>query len=393
MKRLLESLTLATALASPAAADDIKVGLLLAFTGPLESVTPDMAAGAEQAIAEVNAAGGLLDGQSVVSVRGDSTCLDAGAATAAAERLISGVGVDAIIGATCSGASTAILQNVALPKGVIMVSPSASSPGLSNVIDNDLFFRTAPSDARQGEVIAQVMIERGVRQAALTYTNNDYGKGLSDSIANSFEALGGKITINSSHEDGKGDYSAEVASLAAAGGDVLIVAGYQDQGGKGIISSAIDLDAFQTFVLPDGMSGEELFNTFGSDLEGSFGIVPGAEGSASETFSGIAEISNFKVGPYVGESYDAAAILMLGIQAAGSVDSGAVKHRIIDVANAPGEPIQPGELAKALKILSEGGAVNYQGASGVELVSPGESAGNFREFVIQDGTQTTVRFR
>ena len=217
-----------------AMADDIKIGVILGFTGPIESLTPQMGDGAEFAMKEVTDSGKLLGGASVTSVRADSTCIDAAAATAAAERLITSDGVKGIMGADCSGVTGAILANVALANGVVMISPSATSPGLSTAEDNGLFFRTAPSDARQGVVMTEVLMEQGIKEVAVTYTNNDYGKGLADSFAAAFEAAGGTVTINASHEDGKADYSAEVES-AAAGGDRLVVAGYVDQGGSGIV--------------------------------------------------------------------------------------------------------------------------------------------------------------
>ena len=177
-------------------------------------------------------------------MRGDSTCIDSAAAVATAERLVTGDQVNAIVGGDCSGVTIAMLQQVAKPNGIVMISPSATSPALSTIEDDGLFFRTAPSDARQGEVVADILQEMDIQEAALTYTNNDYGKGLADSIAANFEERGGTITINAPHEDGKGDYSAEVAALAAAGGDILIVAGYLDQGGKGIIQASLDTGAF-----------------------------------------------------------------------------------------------------------------------------------------------------
>jgi branched-chain amino acid transport system substrate-binding protein len=81
----------------------------------------------------------------------------------------------------------------------------------------------------------------------MTYTNNDYGKGLADSIESNYTNAGGKVTISTPHEDGKGDYGAEVGALAQAGGDILVVAGYLDQGGKGIIQSSLDSGAFDHF--------------------------------------------------------------------------------------------------------------------------------------------------
>ena len=93
------------------------------------------------------------------------------------------------------------------------------------------------------------------------------------------------------------------------------------------------------------------------------------------------------------ESYDAAALILLSMQAAGSTDSAKLKEKVMDVANAPGEKIFPGELAKALKILKDGGDIDYVGASAVELVGAGESAGNYREVEIKDQEISVVKYR
>ena len=152
-------------LSAPAVAEDVKVGVILGFTGPIESLTPGMASGAELALDEASKSGNFLGGKTIVSIRGDSTCIDAAAASSVAERLITSDGVSAIMGADCSGVTTAIANNVAVPNGVVMVSPSATSPALSTIEDNGYFHRTAPSDARQGEVLAAVLTSRGIDEA------------------------------------------------------------------------------------------------------------------------------------------------------------------------------------------------------------------------------------
>jgi branched-chain amino acid transport system substrate-binding protein len=390
MRRVVAGLLMMLLPFGAAFADDVKLGLLLGYTGPIESLTGPMADGAELAIKEVSDSGALLGGLQVVSVRGDTTCIDSAAAVAAAERLVTADRVNAIVGGDCSGVTIAMLQNVAKPNGIVMISPSATSPALSTIEDDGLFFRTAPSDARQGEVVADILQEMGIREAALTYTNNDYGKGLADSIAANVEMRGGTITISVPHEDGKGDYSAEVAALAAVGGDILIVAGYLDQGGKGIIQAALDSGAFDQFFLPDGMIGDSLLEAIGPDLDGSIGTVPGTDSPGATR---LEDMLGMAAGPFVSESYDAVALILLAMQAAGSADSGAFKDHVMAVANAPGEQIFPGELAKALGILAAGGAVDYVGASAVELVGAGESAGNYREMAVEDGKLVTVRFR
>ncbi len=376
---------------------EIKLGVLLGFTGPAESLAGNMAAGAETAIAEVNESGLLLGGASVTPIRADSTCIDAAAATAAAERLITSDGVSGIVGALCSGATGAALTNVAVPNGTVMISPSATSPGLSHANNEDegLFFRTAPSDARQGVVMTEILMEEGIMEVAVTYTNNDYGKGLADSFEAAFTAAGGTVTINIPHEDGKADYSAEVANLASAGGDRLVVAGYLDQGGPGIIRAALDTGAFDSFHLPDGMIGQATEDNFGSEIDGSTGQVPGTDSPGAAI---MAELPSAVEGaditaPFAPESYDAAALIMLAMQAAGSSDPADYKDHVMSVANAPGEEILPGELAKGLQILADGGEIDYVGGSAVELIGPGESAGNYRQIEVIDGVLETVQFR
>ena len=275
----------------------IKMGVILGFTGPIESLTPAMAASAELAFKEASDSGSLLGGKKIEVIRADSTCVDSAAATAAAEGIIS-QGVAAIMGADCSGVTGAIASNVAVPNGVVMISPSATSPGLTTLDDKGYFFRTAPSDARGGQILADITKDRKIKSVAISYTNNDYGKGLADSIEANFKAAGGTVTLNASHEDGKGDYGAEVAALAQAGGEILVVAGYLNDGGKGIIMAALDTGAFDMFYLPDGMIGDSLPEDIGPDLDGSIGAVPGTDSPGAAKFGEMATANGFKAGPF-----------------------------------------------------------------------------------------------
>ncbi|OWU77009.1 ABC transporter substrate-binding protein [Phaeobacter sp. 22II1-1F12B] len=392
MKKLLLASAASILTASGVYAEDVKIGILVGFTGPIESLAEPMAKGAELAMKEVSDSGAFMDGSTVTPMRADSGCIDNGLATSNAERLLAD-GISALIGADCSGVTGAVLQNVAIPNGMVMISPSATSPGLSTVEDNDLFFRTAPSDAREGQVMAEVLMDRGIESIALTYTNNDYGKGLADAIETEFKKAGGEVTIVTAHEDGKADYSAEVGALASAGGDILVVAGYLDQGGLGIIRSSLDSGAFDTFGLPGGMIGDSLPKNVGPDLDGSFGQIAGSGGEGIEKLKSMAGDDFDATSPYTPESYDAAALFMFAMQAAGSTDPAEYGPKIMEVANAPGEKIYPGDLAKGLQIIAEGGDVDYVGASAVELIGPGESAGSYREIEVQGGENTTVKFR
>ncbi len=391
---LTAALTAAIATSSMANAADIKVGVILGFTGPIESLTPDMGASAELAFKEASDSGMLLGGSKIVPVRADSTCVDASAATAAAERLITSDKVVAIMGADCSGVTTAIANSAAVPNGVVMVSPSATSPALSTIEDKGLFFRTAPSDARQGQVLADAVVEGGIKEIAVTYTNNDYGKGLADSFVAAFKAHGGTVTIVAAHEDGKADYSAEVAALAASGAEKLAVLGYLDQGGKGIIQASIDTGAFETFALGDGMIGQSLVDAFGADMVDSIGTSPGGASAATKTFVKMAKANKIGgEGPYDGTSYDAGALIALAIQAGNSADRASIQANMNKVANAPGTKIYPGELKKALEILSKGGEIDYVGATNIEFNEVGEVFGTYKQLEIKDNKFSTVKIR
>ncbi len=391
MKKILLASAMLATLSAPVVAKDINVGIILGFTGPIESLTPTMAAAAELALSEASESGQLLGGKKVVPVRGDSTCIDAAAATSTAERLITSEAVVAIMGADCSGVTTAIANNVAIPNGVVMVSPSATSPALSTIDDNGFFHRTAPSDARQGQVLTDILIRRGIKEVALTYTNNDYGKGLADSFSNAFEAKGGSISISAGHEDGKADYSAEVGALSASGSKYLAVFGYLDQGGKGIVQASIDSDAFRNFIMADGMVGESILAAIGDGMNGTIATVPGGSSGADAFLAYAKENGVAGDGPYAPESYDAAALIVLAMQAAGSTDRAAIQSKMNMVANAPGKKIGPGELAKALKIIAAGGDVDYQGATNVEFNDVGEVFGSYKELEVSGGKWNTIK--
>jgi len=393
MKKLALATVSVLALTTAAAAE-VKVGIILGFTGPIETLTPDMAASAELAFKEASDSGKLLGGETISTVRADSTCVDAAAATAAAERLVTSDGVVALMGPDCSGVTTAVANSVAVPNGVALISPSATSPALTTIDDKGFFFRTAPSDARQGQILSDIVTERGVKEVAITYTNNDYGKGLSESFGAAFKAAGGKITMVAAHEDGKGDYSAEVGALSASGAKDLVVFGYVDQGGRGIVQSSIDSGAFSRFIFADGMIGESLMANVDGDLTGSFGTLPGSESEGASKFLDVAKAGGVNGdGPFRAESYDAGALIALAMQAAGSTDRAAIAANIMKVANAPGEKIMPGEIAKGLEILAGGGDIDYVGASNVEFTDVGEATGSYKELEVDGKKFKTITVR
>jgi branched-chain amino acid transport system substrate-binding protein len=143
------------------------------------------------------------------------------------------------------------------------------------------------------------------------------------------------------------------------------------------------------------MYGQSLIDAIGDEINGKvIGTVPGSEGEGTEMLATLATAAGIDpTSSYVPESYDAGALIALAIAASGSPDRTAIRDKIMDIANAPGEQIFPGQLAKGLELVAAGTDIDYQGATGVELIGPGEAAGSYRVYEIKDNSTTTLEYR
>jgi len=389
-RRTLAALTCAAALlASSVAMAEIKVGFLGGFTGPIESLTPPIAEGAKLAAAHVNAQGGLLNGQDMGIPTGDTTCADATAAANAADRLINTEKVSAIVGALCSGATISAANNAGIPGGAVMVSPASTSPALTTLEDNDLVFRTAPSDAYQGEVLARLIKSKGIDTIAITYVNNDYGKGFADALASAFAGNGGTVAANEAHEDGKADYRAEVGSLESSGATTLVVLAYADGSGQTILRQALESGTFENYVGGDGMVGDKLLEAVGADrLATMIATKPGTPDiPGAGKFSELAKAADLDPNAvFAAQAYDAAFLLALAIEKNGTASRKGLNEALRAVASAPGEVILPGEWAKAKAAIAAGKDINYEGATGShEFDANGDVPGVIVEMMVKGG--------
>ena len=371
----------------------VKVGFLGGFTGPIESFAPGIFQGAQSAVDHINANGGLLDGKQLEVVTGDSTCADATAAANAADRLINSENVAAVVGPMCSGATISAANNAGIPAGVVLVSPSATSPAISTVEDGDLLFRTVPSDAYQGQSMAKLLLSKGIDNIAITYINNDYGKGFADAVSSSFTSMGGTVAANEAHEEGKADYRAEIGSLASSGAEILVVLAYANGSGQTIIRQALESGDFTKFAGGDGMPEQSLIDGIGAEgLEGMIITRSGSpEGQGKDNFMMMWNEGGFGDSAYAPHAYDAMFLLALAMQQKGNADRDGMSAALRSVASPPGEAIYPGEWAKAMSILAGGGEVNYEGAAGnQDFDENGDVSGLIVEVNIKDGALVEI---
>ncbi|AUN95952.1 ABC transporter substrate-binding protein [Pseudazoarcus pumilus] len=356
---------LAAAMTLPAAAQEAKIGLLFGISGGISAMAPTMVEAAQLAVEQVNAQGGIGDGGKLVAALGDSGC-NPQAATDAATKAVNIDRVLAIVGPSCSGSVLAAANSVTVPAGVPLVSPSSTSPQVTRLADKDLVFRTVPSDAYQGAALARTLIARGTRSVAVTYLANDYGTGLAESFRAEYEAQGGTITGFQQHDGSKASYRSELSRLARGGADTLVIFDYGDGSGLTILRQSLENGFFRQFVGGDGMKSEAMIRAIGAANLDTL-LVSSPVGSGSESLAIFQRDFRAKGGNpdgiFATTSYDAAFLLALAIEHAGG-ERAKLAASLRAVAGAPGDPVRPGEWARAKKLIAEGRDIDYRGAAG-----------------------------
>ena len=353
-------------------------------------------AGRNLAASHVNEQGGLLGGDTYRLVPGDAQC-DPKAAVDAGAKLVNVEQVVAVIGPSCSGATNGMAQSVTIPAGVVMLSDTATAPGISELEDNDLVFRVAASDAYQGRSLAERAWEQGYRALAVTYANDDYNAGLAKVFETAFKELGGTVTASQMHEPDKASYRSELSTLAGAGGEGLALFAYYGSSGITILRNSLENDLFGKFLGADGMMDSSVIEQIGADtLRGNILLSQPASDTEGASYKAFAEAftaaGHDPSAPFVAHGYDVAFLAALAIEKAGAADRSRIPAALREVANAPGTIIRPGEWEKARKAIAAGEDVNYEGASGaIEFDDNGDVAGTYSlNGVGDDGTWMPV---
>ncbi|MHB1110471.1 MAG: ABC transporter substrate-binding protein [Devosia sp.] len=375
--------------AAPALAqEEVKLGFLADLTGPIAGFAPGMVTSGNIAIQNINDQGGVLGGKKLVSVIADTAC-DAGAGGPAGDRMVNTEQVTAIFGAFCSGPTIAAANGSAVPGNVVMLSPSATAPSVTDVVDNDLLYRLVVPDLVQGVKAAELLLSRGVKTVGVTYVNGDYGKGLADAFVAAFIKGGGTVAANVAHEDGKADYRPEIGQIEAAGADTMVIYGYENAGGGTILDQALETGSFKLFVGGDGMAGAALLE--GRDPAALEGMIvtqaAAAAGPSYDAYSALVTPGGLDpASTYAANSYDAVFLLALAIEKNGSADRAGLSKALRDVAMAPGEVILPGEWTKAVELIKAGTDIDYKGAAGDdEFDAAGDVPGAIDYYVVEDG--------
>jgi len=284
----------------------IKIGFLNDATGPISVYAGGFTFASTTAAATLTAAN---DGYSFEIVEADSAC-DGQAAATAAQALVD-AGVVAVAGAACSGASmgaNAVLSAAGIP----MVSYASTSPALSDSVAYPDFFRVVPSDAIQGDAMADMVAASGVTNPALIHMTNAYGAGLADSFESYWLDMGMSLCLKSGYDETATDFSAAVQAVMDAGCDSAILASYSADGAM-IIETMAVMGATIPVFGADGIAGESalLDYTNPAAANGVQVTMPRAAAAGAGDFAVTCAADDVcAAGIYTAEAFDA--VMMIG---------------------------------------------------------------------------------
>jgi len=350
----------------------LKFGTLLPQTGSLAFLGPPEEAGVQLAVNDVNAAGGV-NGKDVELTEGDSGDTTTEIANQTVDRLLN-ENVNAIIGAASSGVSLKVIDKIT-GAGVIMFSPANTAKSLTDYDDDGLYFRTAPSDILQGQILGEVMAEDGNQNIGILALDDPYGTGLAEDLEKSVTESGATVAKKIIYDPNATSFRTEVAQMKAANPDGIAIIGF-DETAK-LIQTMIEQGLGpkdKKLYGVDGNMGNALGEKFPQPgvLEGMKGTTPLTKLS-TDFQDRLKEVDpKLKDFNYAGESYDAVVITSLASIAAGTNEGKAVAAKINDVTRG-GEKCKTFEECANLLKDDKNADIDYDGVTGpLEFTDAGE---------------------
>ena len=342
-----------------------KIGTALPQTGNLAFLGPPEEAGVAYATSQINEATADT-GLTVEVTYGDSGDTDNKAYETEIPRLL-GEDVTAIIGAASSGTSLQFIDQV-VGADVIQFSPANTSATLSTYDDNGLYWRTAPSDVLQGEVLGNLVAEDGNQTLGMIVLNDSYGTGLAGFVKEAFEAAGGEVVAEPTYNTGDTSFDSQISEVLAADPDAIVLITFEEV--TTILPGLASFPSDKLYFVDGNLAN------FGTDIAagsvtGAKGTLPGLSIDTISEFTdalqeftladGKPELTEFS---YAAESYDAVILLALAALEAGSTAGPDVAGKLQEVSGGSGDGETCTTFADCADIILGGGTADYDGISG-----------------------------
>ena len=355
-----------TPAAQPGEELSLTIGTALPQTGNLAFLGPPEEAGVAYAASQINEYAETT-GLDLEVIYGDSGDTDNKAYETEIPRLL-GEEVSAIIGAASSGTSLQFIDQV-VGAGVIQFSPANTSDAFTTYDDNGLYFRTAPSDVLQGEVLGNLIAEDGHQTLGMIVLNDSYGTGLAKYVTEAFEAAGGEVVAAPTYNTGDTNFSAQISEVLAASPDAIALITFEEV--KTILPNLVSQFPAENLYFVDGN-----LSNFGDEfpagtLTGAKGTLPGLSVDSISAFTdelqaileaeGDEPLTEFS---YAAESYDATILIALAALAAQSTTGADIAAKLVEVSGGSGDGEKCDTFAACADIILAGGVADYDGISG-----------------------------
>jgi len=345
----------------------LKLGTALPLTGNLAFLGPPEEAGVALAIKDINEA---AKGITIEATLGDSGDTDNKAYDTEIPRLLN-AGVEAVVGAASSGTSLQFIDRL-VAECVIQFSPANTSAALTTYEDKGLYFRTAPSDVLQGEVLGNLIAEDGHQKISMIVLNDSYGTGLAEFVTAAFTAAGGEVLAAPTYNTGDTNFTSQIAEALAGGPDAIVLITFDEV--RTIVPELVAQFPGNKLYFVDGnltnYSPEKDGFPAGT-LEGAKGTYPGVNESKIGDFikrmdenwqaEGNAPLELNAYGP---ESYDAVVLLALAALEARSTEGANMSVKLQEVSGGSGNGQKCTSFAECADIINAGGTADYDGPSG-----------------------------
>jgi branched-chain amino acid transport system substrate-binding protein len=314
----------------------ITLGVLLPLTGDAASYGESENRAVQVAVEEINAAGGIA-GREVQLILEDGKC-DPQAGGTAAQKLVNVDKVKVIIGGACSGETLAAAE-VAEPAKVILISPSASSPKVTEA--GDFVFRTYPSDALAGRIAAKYAVEKlGAKTAAVVTELTDYSQGLREVFKSTFTELKGEIVTDETYTTGDTDFRTQVTKIKAAGPDVIYVVPQTLTPGVAILKQLREAGVKAQFMTAEVLLDRTAVKDNAQALESVIGVEPAVDWEGNAKAKAFRDAHRAKYdgadpGSFSANAYDAVYLIAAAIEEVG-LDTEAIRDFLYGVKDWPG---------------------------------------------------------
>lgn len=252
------------------AADTIKIAMLIPATGPVTQYGDMIKEGVLTAVEQYNAAGGV-QGKKLEAVVVDDAC-EPKQGPVAANRIVNDK-IGYVVGPTCSGAGIAAAK-IYNEEGVVVVTPSATSPALTEGKNFHFIFRTIGRDDQQGPSAAKFIAEVAKpAKVAVLHDKQSYGQGIAASVRDTLGKAGIKVALYEGINAGDSDYSAVITKLKSAGVDFVYYGGYHPEMGL-LLRQAAEQGLKVRMMGPEGVGNSEINAIAGAAAEGMLVTLP-----------------------------------------------------------------------------------------------------------------------